>query len=61
MANMSYCRFRKTLSDLEECRVALVTSPARNPINDLTAEERAAAIQLIRLCRELADTYGSDE
>jgi hypothetical protein len=48
MANMSYCRFENTLSDLRDCY--------RNIDNtDLSRTEIAARKQLIELCQLIAE------
>ena len=54
MANMSYCRFENTLSDLEDCRDAL------NRCDSLSEREAGKAKALIDLCREIADNYDDD-
>ena len=52
MANMSYCRFSNTLSDLQDCYRVMDENPK------LDEEEEKAAKKLIRLCRQIADDYG---
>lgn len=54
MANMSYCRFENTLSDLEDCRDALDRG------EELSSREVRKAKALIDLCREIADNYDYD-
>lgn len=54
MANMSYCRFENTLSDLEDCRDALDRG------DSLSKREAGKAKALIDLCREISDNYDSD-
>lgn len=49
MANMSYCRFENTLSDLKDCRDALDRG------DSLSEREVKKAKALIDLCREIAD------
>lgn len=49
MANMSYCRFTNTLSDLWDCRDAL---DERKPLSD---EEYEAALKLVEMCREIVE------
>ena len=48
MANMSYCRFENTLSDLEDCRDALDKG------DSLSEREARKAKALIDLCRDIA-------
>jgi hypothetical protein len=47
MANMSYCRFRNTLSDLRDCQDAIGNE------DKLCNEESRARDELIRLCAEI--------
>jgi len=53
MANMSYCRFRNTLEDLLDCYNALDDEG----IDDLSHEEKRAALKLIQTCVELAEEF----
>lgn len=53
MANMSYCRFENTLSDLEYCRDALDRG------DSLSQREAKKAKALLALCREIAE-YDDD-
>jgi hypothetical protein len=53
MANMSYCRFENTISDLRDCYNHIEDE-------DLSAEEMRARTRLIRLCQKIADDYGED-
>ena len=48
--NMSYCRFRNTLIDLEDCKNNL-------PNKDLSREEAKAFAELIELCKKIAEDY----
>jgi len=49
MANMSYCRFSNTLSDLKDCYEAMD--------DELSDEERKARLKLIKLCVAIASDY----
>ena len=49
MANMSYCRFRNTLSDLQEC--------ADYMDEELSDEEEKARKLLIKLCVKIAENH----
>jgi hypothetical protein len=51
MANMSYCRFQNTLSDLRDCYESMDDT-------DLDEEEAKARKRMIRLCQETARDYG---
>ena len=57
MANMSYCRFHNTLSDLNDCESAL-DSFINNDENTISSkEERSKAKKLIELCVYIAENY----
>ena len=61
MANMSYCRFHNTLSDLDDCETAL-NNFINNDENTIeSAEERSKAKQLIELCKYIADNYSEED
>lgn len=61
MANMSYCRFRNTLSDLVDCYMAMEEIANNGGVDDygdeLSLEEKKAAIKLYDLCREFIDIF----
>jgi len=50
MANMSYCRFENTVSDLQDCY-------DRMDDGDLSESETQARIRLIRLCIRIVSDY----
>jgi hypothetical protein len=50
MANMSYCRFEKTLSDLEDCYENMDS-------DDLSQSEFYARRDILRLCMAIACEY----
>lgn len=50
MGNMSYCRFRNTVSDLQDCY--------DNWNEELSEEEEKAKQRLIRICKDIADDEG---
>jgi len=56
MANMSYCRFENTLSDLRDCYEHLEDNP-----DDMSDTEREAREQMIELCCEIAGDFGDME
>ena len=57
MANMSYCRFTNTLTDLYDCQNALEDF-INNDENVISSdEERRKAKKLIEVCREIADSF----
>lgn len=49
MSNMSYCRFRNTLQDLNDC--------FEHIDDDVSDAEDKARRRLIDICREIADFY----
>lgn len=54
MANMSYCRFQNTLSDLQDCVDNMENK-------DLSKDEKRARKAIIELCCNVADWYGSED
>jgi len=52
---MSYCRYRNTLTDLQDCEDNLF-----EPIEHNTAEAKARRM-LIELCHDIAQQVGLDE
>ncbi len=54
MANMGYCRFENTLSDLRDCNDALMEGA--EPKN-LSADEARALVQLVQLCRDIGTEF----
>jgi SepF-like predicted cell division protein (DUF552 family) len=57
MSNMSYCRFRNTLSDLRDCGDAL--EDIDGDLSELSEEEADAAKRLIEMCRQIAEDFGA--
>jgi hypothetical protein len=55
---MSYCRFRNTLLDLQDCHRAL--DGMGDYRSELSEEEIEEALKLFRLCELLADDYHED-
>jgi hypothetical protein len=54
MANMSYCRFRNTVSDLRDCY-------ENWDDDDLSEEETRAQRYLLQLCQNIVADYGDDD
>ena len=50
MANMSYCRFRNTLEDLQDCVSAL--NEIAEGAEELSFEEKRAAKAMLQVCQE---------
>ncbi len=50
--NMSYCRFRNTLNDLQDCYDSM-----EEVIEEYSDEEVLAREKLIRLCEDVVDDY----
>ena len=57
MANMSYCRFHNTLTDLYDCKNALEDFIQNDENTISSREERMYAKKLIAVCKEIADNY----
>lgn len=55
MANMSYCRFRNTLSDLLDCEQNW------NDIEDENGSEAKARADLLNLCIRIVSENATDE
>ena len=53
MANMSYCKYENTLSDLRDCYETMDDEPGNET-------EKKCKAKLIELCREIAENYGGD-
>lgn len=51
MPNMSYCRFRNTLSDLRDCKNALEN------LDFPGEEEKRAARELLILCQDITEQF----
>lgn len=58
---MSYCRFRNTLQDLQDCSNALQEIIDNNGVDEygekLSFDERRAAGNMYDLCREFINIY----
>ena len=50
MANMSYCRFENTVSDLKDCYDNMDTT-------DTSPEENKARKRLFRLCKQICEEF----
>lgn len=61
MANMSYCRFHNTLSDLNDCESALDDFINNDENTIESEEERRKAKQLIELCQQIAENYSAKD
>jgi hypothetical protein len=57
MANMSYCRFQNTLSDLRDCE----GSDGMHDPDVLSDEEKKARKSLIALCLSIAGEFGEED
>lgn len=53
--NMSYCRFRNTLNDFEDCLLALKYEEK----DDISPEEMYAAKRMRELCEEYVEYFDS--
>lgn len=62
MANMSYCRFNNTLSDMYDCQGALEDFLDNDDADAISSdEERRKAKQLIELCHNIADSWDPED
>ena len=61
MANMSYCRFHNTLSDLYDCKSALEDFLENDENVISSEEERRKAKMLIEVCHEIADRWDASD
>jgi hypothetical protein len=61
MANMSYCRFQNTLSDLRDCYRHLDEMGENGEEGELSKDEQAAAEELVALCTQVHEMYGVEE
>ena len=52
--NMSYCRFRNTLNDLQDCYDNM-----EEVLEEYSDEEVLARERLVRLCEEISDRYSN--
>lgn len=59
MSNMSYCVFRNTLSDLQDCYDALLDVGSIEDIED--EDERKAAKRLLVICNNIVDDFDQDD
>lgn len=55
--NMGYCRFRNTLEALRECYDDVPDWFGSMGGEELSQEEKSAALKLLRLCALIADDY----
>lgn len=56
MANMSYCRFNNTLSDLKDCYQAIND----DCFDDLSDSERDSYERLLLLCHRIAENCSNE-
>ncbi len=54
MANMSYCRFENTSSDVEDCVIALQEAECLEDM-DLSSYEKSALHRMYDLCKEFIE------
>ena len=55
--NMSYCRFRNTLSDLDDCYDVLIEKGVDGAKWGADKEEQRAITRLIKMCKHIADDF----
>lgn len=57
MGNMSYCRFRNALQDLQDCYDNF--DEYLHPEED--KEEHSARLELLELCKTIVEEYGDGD
>ena len=57
MANMSYCRFENTLSDLEDCYEDMLFG---TEFSELSLTEQEARNELVALCKKIAEQFDEE-
>ena len=57
MANMSYCRFENTLSDLEDCYEDMEFG---KDFSELSLTEQEARNELVALCKKIAEQFDEE-
>lgn len=57
MANMSYCRFRNTFNDLNDCVCTIHDIVWGECEDDVSSEEKRAAQQMYDLCQQYISLY----
>jgi len=62
MANMDYCMFEKTHSDLQDCYDKLTDKGGvEQAQNDANKYEKPYIRKLVELCKSIADEFGENE
>ena len=56
MANMSYCRFQNTASDLLDCVNTMQDEETLQDL-DLSEEELRAMVRMVKLCGRFVEEY----
>jgi hypothetical protein len=56
MANMSYCRFQNTVTDLADCEAHI-----NDDMEDMSDEEIEARKELIEICKNIASQFEDDD
>ena len=55
---MGHCRFRNTLTDLEDCQRAMEEDDWED--EDMSDEEKSARNSLVKVCEEIAREFGDE-
>ena len=58
--NMSYCRYRNTLNDLNDCFEQMDIEYSEDGEDDLSIEESRAKENLIELCAQITDQFNDE-
>jgi len=57
MGNMAYCRFKNTLSDLEDCYEDMEFG---KDFSELSLTEQEARNELVALCKKIAEQFDEE-
>ncbi len=59
---MSYCRFRNTLSDMQDCVEHWEGDELDDgTLDELSLEEKQARENMVEICKEIVRDYGDEE
>lgn len=61
MSNMSYCRFRNTLGDLQDCYENWDDNELDPENSDNDSAEVRARAKLLKLCKDIVSDFGDDD
>ena len=56
MGFMSYCQYQNTLGEMEVCQERMQSNEQGH--EDMSEEEKSAKLNLIALCKDIAEEFG---